>query len=175
MFAEGIRKKLYLKANWIYWFEHILKIIGYYLFKRCLSNYKLTDKITQVVYSTCDADVDRFENEAPILGVWGNRLQIITETKMRGYLTGLISAELHGCNSVLEAGCGRGISTVLLKRQFPEKEFMGFDYTPNRVKWAQEYAKSTKTKIGFFEGDMRNINLPTNSVDCVYTTMLSSS
>jgi SAM-dependent methyltransferase len=68
-----------------------------------------------------------------------------------GYAANLVSAwipALHDVKSKLEAGarvadvgCGKGASTILMAKAFPESRFVGFDYHDKSIEAARESAK----------------------------------
>lgn len=71
-----------------------------------------------------------------------------------GYVANLISSwipSLDGVQQKLEAGakvadvgCGKGASTLLMAKAFPNSRFFGFDYHDQSIKGAQESAKNQK-------------------------------
>jgi SAM-dependent methyltransferase len=68
-----------------------------------------------------------------------------------GYAANLVSAwipALHDVKAKLEAGarvadvgCGKGASTLLLAKAFPNSQFFGFDYHDKSIEAAREYAR----------------------------------
>jgi ubiquinone/menaquinone biosynthesis C-methylase UbiE len=68
-----------------------------------------------------------------------------------GYAANLVSSwipALHDVKGKLTAGarvadvgCGKGASTILMAKAFPESQFFGFDYHPQSIEAAQESAK----------------------------------
>jgi SAM-dependent methyltransferase len=71
-----------------------------------------------------------------------------------GYIANLLSSwipSLDGIQKKLESGakvadvgCGKGVSTLLMAKAFPNSQFVGFDYHDQSIQGAQESAKKQK-------------------------------
>lgn len=70
----------------------------------------------------------------------GDRLYLMSRTEARtGYydfMTANLSRYISGSNTILELGCGYGYNLWLLKSLFPEKTFVGGEYSQNAVSLA---------------------------------------
>jgi SAM-dependent methyltransferase len=68
--------------------------------------------------------------------------------------------------------CGTGESNILLSilEIIPFFQVKAFDISLNRILWAQKNSLEKEIRIDFAVGDMLNIPLPNNSVDCILTT-----
>jgi SAM-dependent methyltransferase len=68
--------------------------------------------------------------------------------------------------------CGTGESNILLSilEIIPFSQVKAFDISLSRILWAQKNSFQKKIEIDFAVGDMLNIPLPNNSVDCIFTT-----
>jgi len=55
-------------------------------------------------------------------------------------LTG-IETQLKKGIRVADVGCGHGSSTILMAKAYPNSTFVGFDYHPASIEWAQKTAK----------------------------------
>ncbi|MCI4320414.1 MAG: class I SAM-dependent methyltransferase [Thermoplasmata archaeon] len=85
---------------------------------------------------------------------WGERhVDLFNGTKMffkPGYLVNLVQAwlpSLDGVVAKLEAGakvadvgCGLGASTVIMAKQYPKSQFVGYDYHAESIEWARNAA-----------------------------------
>jgi SAM-dependent methyltransferase len=68
--------------------------------------------------------------------------------------------------------CGTGESNILLSilEIIPFSQVKAFDISLNRILWAQKNSLEKRLEIDFAVGDMLNIPLANNSVDCILTT-----
>ena len=69
-------------------------------------------------------------------------------------------------NSLLDLGCGEGYCARLLLKQKPKK-IIGIDISKKMVNLANKQ-KKTNCVSSFFQGDVTNIRLKSNSFDFVY-------
>ncbi len=49
--------------------------------------------------------------------------------------------KLESGAKVADVGCGKGVSTLLMAKAFPNSQFFGFDYHDQSIQGAQESAK----------------------------------
>ena len=52
-----------------------------------------------------------------------------------------VKANLEACERVADVGCGKGASTILLAKAFPNSQFFGFDYHDKSIQGARETAQ----------------------------------
>lgn len=58
---------------------------------------------------------------------------------------------LHRGAKVADVGCGYGVSTLIMAREFPHSQFYGFDYHEKSIHQARENARKSGLKNVFFE------------------------
>ncbi|MHA2271835.1 MAG: class I SAM-dependent methyltransferase [Candidatus Hodarchaeales archaeon] len=66
--------------------------------------------------------------------------------------------------AILEAGCGSGYGLELISKQFHPSDLVGFDILADQV----DIARKRNTLANLFVGDVRNINLQSESFDVVF-------
>jgi len=64
--------------------------------------------------------------------------------------------------TILDIGCGAGLSLALLEKRYPDWRFVGFDISCDGCRIAKE-----KTAALLFQGDAENIPIKSQSVDVV--------
>ena len=65
---------------------------------------------------------------------------------------------------IIDAGCGSGHSSKLIKERFNPSELMAFDIMPEQITIAQKRYKD----IHFMVGDLTRIQIPKNMADAVF-------
>jgi SAM-dependent methyltransferase len=65
---------------------------------------------------------------------------------------------------ILDAGCGSGYSSQLLSQKFQPKVLISFDYMKEQVQQVSTYCPSAL----FFQGDVCNIGVASESMDVVF-------
>ncbi|MFD6551989.1 class I SAM-dependent methyltransferase [Streptomyces sp. NPDC058398] len=69
---------------------------------------------------------------------------------------------------VLDIGCGRGTSSLVIAEQLRPQRVVGLDAAPSLLAQARERAKEAHdTTVDFVEGDFHDLPLPTGSSDVV--------
>jgi ubiquinone/menaquinone biosynthesis C-methylase UbiE len=71
-------------------------------------------------------------------------------------------------NVIIDAGCGSGYSSQLIYEKFAPARLIAFDYMPEQIKLAKARNEKKNLNINFFEGDIRKINEPSESIDGVF-------
>lgn len=69
---------------------------------------------------------------------------------------------------IIDAGCGSGYSSQLIYEEFSPTRLIAFDYMPEQIELAKARNEKNNLNINFFEGDIRNINEPSESIDGVF-------
>lgn len=156
-----IRKSLFFLAKWIVLTLH--NIAG--------RNKHRTDRFIRDEYSEQINDWENYESNDTSQGIRANKFEYLTDKEKRDAYIRLLSEEIKEHHTVLEAGCGGGVNIMVLKQQYPEKEFLGFDFLQGRVGSALKIAKQKQLDIRFFRSDLRNISLENKSVDIAYTVL----
>jgi SAM-dependent methyltransferase len=81
-----------------------------------------------------------------------------------------VISELHGSNTVLDAGCGNGYSTLKYATAFPSSRFIGIDYSAPMIEAAQQAAERAKARnVSFLVEDVIGFALD-GAVDTVVST-----
>ena len=62
-----------------------------------------------------------------------------------------VRAKLEAGALVADVGCGRGLSTLLMAKEFPRSEFHGYDFHPPSVEAAREKARDAGLENARFE------------------------
>ena len=65
---------------------------------------------------------------------------------------------------IIDAGCGSGYSSKLIKDEFSPSELIAFDLMPEQIKIAKRRYKN----INFMTGDLTRIDIPGNTADAVF-------
>lgn len=80
----------------------------------------------------------------------------------------LNSLKLLAHSTVLDAGCGSGLISRFLMDEYPGIKVKACDASPQRVSQARELSNHGKyAEIEFFQSQLEQIPLPSNSVDAV--------
>lgn len=66
--------------------------------------------------------------------------------------------------TILDVGCGSGLSTQLIHNEFMPDRLVAFDLMPEQI----ELSKKRNIPAEFFVGDTTNINLPESTFDAVF-------
>ncbi len=69
---------------------------------------------------------------------------------------------------IIDAGCGSGYSSQLINENFTPRRLIAFDYMPEQIELAKMRNEKKNLNINFFEGDIRNINESSESIDGVF-------
>ena len=69
---------------------------------------------------------------------------------------------------IMDAGCGSGYSSQLIKEKFTPKRLIAFDYMPEQIKLAEKRSSKNNLNIDFFVGDIRKTRESDRSIDCVF-------
>lgn len=69
---------------------------------------------------------------------------------------------------VLEIGCGRGVGTEIIVRQFGAAEVHAFDLDPEMVRLAQQRVRHLAVPVNVFVGDATRVPFPDASFDAVF-------
>ncbi|MFB3785484.1 MAG: class I SAM-dependent methyltransferase [bacterium] len=73
---------------------------------------------------------------------------------------------LHRGAKVADVGCGYGVSTLIMAREFPHSQFYGFDYHEKSIHQARANARESGLKNVFFETATAQ-NFPGNDYDVI--------
>ena len=82
-----------------------------------------------------------------------------------------IARFLTGANSVLDAGCGNGVTAVSILKSDPAKRLHAFDYADAMVREAERYARAegVADRFDVQVGDLMAPPFPNGFFDAVYT------
>jgi len=70
--------------------------------------------------------------------------------------------------TILDLGCGEGITTICMAKLFPKAKVFGIDHNKNSIKDAKEFATRLKLKNVRFEvADIKKIPFKNSFFDCV--------
>lgn len=69
--------------------------------------------------------------------------------------------------NILDIGCGVGLSTFMLKEQYPEATITGLDLSPYFLAVANYQSQRKDKNINWIHATAENTNLPTESLDLV--------
>ncbi len=85
-----------------------------------------------------------------------------------------IRSSLFNLNSrvVLDAGCGNGLVTRLIKKQHPKIKLIGIDSDANDIKIAKRKERSENKGINYFIGSLDKLPFPDSSFDLVVATLV---
>ena len=71
-----------------------------------------------------------------------------------------VQAKLEAGARVADVGCGKGASTILLAKAFPNSQFFGFDYHDKSIEEARESARRTASPTASHSMWQRQKNFP---------------
>lgn len=94
---------------------------------------------------------------------WGDLEMISLEVEQ-------ISQRIESGETILDIGCANGYSTKLVVDRVAPKSLLAADFSPEMVVQAKKLLSDISiSAVKVFQSDIRNINLPSNSVDVCFT------
>ncbi len=95
------------------------------------------------------------------------------QMRLEGFVDLLHRHQIPATGKALEVGCGQGIRTGIIARNFPGLEVLGLDRSPELLAEAESSFKNSELKnLKFLSGDLYALPLAVDTFDFIYARLV---